>query len=361
VSVLINVSPTAEDAAPRIPTDAPPSGTLTAASKITPDESLEQVTGLIEHISLPGAATNSSTVSAASCAHCGKEGELGVAIKRCTRCMQIAYCGADCQKAGWRFHKVMCAPPLPLNQVTGLIEHASLVGAATNSATAASTARSATCANCGKEGAPGVKPKQCGRCRRTSYCGAECQRAAWRLHKVVCGSLLSLDGVFEQMKSALDTADWPGMLKWEGRMEELLEIRTDEQREFLLWAFMTAHRMLHLESAAFDARMKAQACLVRGYPPSHHQRSCARLEERRLEILGRMQRFRDQGEAMCDVASSYAFVGQHNEAERWFQRARNVAEAHGFFSVECKACHGLGMSAIEDDRPEEGVELLRNA
>jgi hypothetical protein len=49
------------------------------------------------------------------------------------------------------------------------------------------------------------------------------------------------------------------------------------------------------------------------------------------------------------------------EAEGYFERSRNIAEAHGFFSVECRSCLGLGSLAMEEKRQKEGVELLRNA
>ena len=42
-------------------------------------------------------------------------------------------------------------------------------------------------------------------------------------------------------------------------------------------------------------------------------------------------------------------------------RARDVGAAHGFFSLESKACIGLGGAAREEGRHEEELELLRNA
>ena len=47
-----------------------------------------------------------------SCSHCGKQGDA--ALRRCSRCKQASYCGADCQREAWRQHKELCAPPLPL-------------------------------------------------------------------------------------------------------------------------------------------------------------------------------------------------------------------------------------------------------
>ena len=39
------------------------------------------------------------------------------------------------------------------------------------------------CAKCGKEG---EKLLSCGRCKKVRYCGAECQRGHWKIHKVNC-------------------------------------------------------------------------------------------------------------------------------------------------------------------------------
>ena len=40
------------------------------------------------------------------CAGCGKGEEL----KRCTRCMEIVYCGKECQRKHWKEHKKACKP-----------------------------------------------------------------------------------------------------------------------------------------------------------------------------------------------------------------------------------------------------------
>jgi len=91
-----------------------------------------------------------------------------------------------------------------------------------------------------------------------------------------------------------------------------------------------------------------------------HSLSIVRLETRRAELLGKMRRFRDQGVALCRVADQFYVLGKQ-EAEGYFQRARKIAETHGFFSVECESCLGLGFLAMEEGRQEEGVDLMRNA
>ena len=85
-----------------------------------------------------------------------------------------------------------------------------------------------------------------------------------------------------------------------------------------------------------------------------------RIEKERVELLGKMQRFRDQGEA-CRIGDQLVILRDTQEAAVYYTRAEKVAEAHGFFSVLCKACIGLGNLAFLDKRDEDAVKLLRNA
>jgi hypothetical protein len=64
---------------------------------------------------------------------------------------------------------------------------------------------------------------------------------------------------------------------------------------------------------------------------------------------------------MCHLATALNRVGKRQEAAEYYQKARKVGEAHGFFSVECSACLGLGDAAMREGRDEEGLDLLRNA
>jgi len=140
--------------------------------------------------------------------------------------------------------------------------------------------------------------------------------------------------------------NWRGVIKWEGRLDALLkEASDDECRNDILIMFTEAHKKGMWATCSAD-----------------HALSIVRLQVRRIELLGNNQRFRDQGEAMCDCAEHLLFAGQgqeatrdgegvvlffhvvtttrgawRQEAERYFQQARDVGAAHGFFSVECKA------------------------
>jgi hypothetical protein len=196
----------------------------------------------------------------------------------------------------------------------------------------------ASCSHCGKEC---DELKRCSVCKHASYCGAACQTAAWKKHKKIC---VTLEEVKKRVQAAVEGVDWRGVLKWEGRLEQLLEGRSDAARDSFLKRFKSAH--------AFAWRATGSR---------EHALAVARLQDRRIEILGKMERFRDQGELMCDTAENLRFHGRVQEAAGHFQRARDVGAAHGFFSVECKACLGLGRLTFREGRHEEALDLLRNA
>jgi hypothetical protein len=153
-----------------------------------------------------------------------------------------------------------------------------------------------------------------------------------------------LQDVAAKINAAHAAGKWRDVLKWEGRMEELMAGEPDDFCSGVLWAFSNAHRMGWQATSSND-----------------HARSSVGLEERRIPLLGKLQRFRDQGEAMCRVSNMLRILERNSEAATWSQRARDVGAAHGFFSLESQACIALGIAAVEEGRDEEGLALLRNA
>jgi hypothetical protein len=229
--------------------------------------------------------------------------------------------------------------------------------------TPAMAASAVSCAHCGKEG---VELKRCLRCKEVSYCGAECQKAAWKIgHKKTCvPPPLPLKDAIQQMEKARDGQDWQGVLKWEGRLEEMMAGAPDIACDDLLVLFISANRMGKSSSGNYE----------------DHTLSIIGLEERRLPLLGNLQRFRDQGEGMCTIGDGCFSLRRDGEylgrdtarysvvvprgkdaAGYYYQAARDVGAAHGFFSIECNACVGLGKVAVDEGRHEEGAALLRNA
>ncbi|KAJ1475180.1 hypothetical protein T484DRAFT_1829505 [Baffinella frigidus] len=170
------------------------------------------------------------------------------------------------------------------------------------------------------------------------------EKKGWKKHKKTCAPPLSLDDVQERLRVASDAHDWQEVLKWEGRMDELMEEQSDTSCNLTLCQFSWAYSV--------GARSTGS---------QHHALSEIRLQKRQVELLGKMERFRDQGEKMCILAIGLEDAGRKQEAGAWYQKARDVGAAHGFFSVECQACLGLGKLAIDEGRDEEGLDLLRNA
>ena len=197
------------------------------------------------------------------------------------------------------------------------------------------------CSHCSKAG---VELKRCMRCKEASYCGAACQKADWTRHKKTCAPPVPLSDLIEKLWEAHSGRDWRGILKWQGRMEELMAGRTDTGCAYILEIFSIAHKRGWNSTGSKD-----------------HARSCVGLQERRIPLLLKLQRFRDQGEAMCDIAFNLYSLKREREAASYFQQARDVGAAHGFFSLESKVCLGLGRSAAIEGRLEEGVALMQNA
>lgn len=198
-----------------------------------------------------------------------------------------------------------------------------------------------SCGHCGKQL---VSFKRCSVCKQRFYCGVACQNADWKKHKKKCVPPLSrtaLRDVKTKVFAGHANYDWREVLKWEGYMEELV---VDNDEYVVLLLFCTAHQR------GSDATGS-----------EHHILAIIRLGERRVELMGRLQRFRDQASAMCVVADHLVELDKMHEAASLFQRARAIGAAHGFFSAECHACLGLGGLAMNDGHHAEGLDLLRNA
>ena len=254
-----------------------------------------------------------------------------------------------------------------------------MAASAASLAMAAIEASAASCAHCGTQV---LALKKCSICKQVGYCGAECQKAGWKGHKT-CARPLPIKNVFQKVMAAHEANDWRGVLKFEGRMEEMMERRrmavmmegaADEYCEKVLYIFSSAHALANCSMASAWTGWCG------------HALSNIRLLGRRVELLGNLERFRDQGEVLCNIANQLRMVNSQEEAtrfsmhqamlcvsllvldlptefflHRFYNRARDVGAAHGFFSVECRSCLGLGQMAVDDGREEEGLELLRNA
>ena len=232
------------------------------------------------------------------CAQCGTKGSSG--HQRCSRCSDAWYCGVSCQHTHWKIHRKQCFPPPPAKEDLDLAVKIPAEGADTEF-----------------------------------------------LAKDVDAKLHSKD-VSGKLRESEDAGDWLGVLKWEGHMEELLDLKSHEaSNEALLSSFANAHLMLMGDDAACSNDYHAKCIIL--------------LQEKRIPLLGHLQRFSAQGDAMCNVSSFCQLLERNREAVAWYNRARDIGAAHGFFSIQSIACRGLGMAALEEGCHEEGVALLQNA
>ena len=109
-------------------------------------------------------------------------------------------------------------------------------------------ADAATCSHCGKQG-KGFK--RCSVCKDVSYCGAECQKVAWKKHKKTCSKPIPLAAalhtdflqeVFDGVRAADQASDWRRVLTYEDRMEEMLADEPDGSQQLTLSVFLKAHQ-----------------------------------------------------------------------------------------------------------------------
>ena len=157
-------------------------------------------------------------------------------------------------------------------------------------------------------------------------------------NKKVCATL---HDVRLRVSAAREADDWPGVLRWEGRMDELMVGLKDVWCDWSLHAFSRAHELGYRSTGNED-----------------HALSIIRLEERRVEILGKLERFRDQGAALCEIAKYLNCLGRTQESATYYQRARDLDAEHVFLSAEREASLRLGRMALGGEWHEEGSELL---
>ena len=144
------------------------------------------------------------------------------------------------------------------------------------------------------------------------------------------------------------------MLKWERCMEELLE-------HLMKVADCDLTEVLDCLDSFLKALIVGRGLAVNLKDMQKDVLSQIRLSKRRVELLGKMERFRDQGEEMCACGTVLIGIGQRQEGERYCQKARDLGEAHGFLLLESRACVELGQAAVVAGRHEEGLDLMRNS
>ena len=126
------------------------------------------------------------------------------------------------------------------------------------------------------------------------------------------GDAPSLMSIRWMVEDATCAEDWEGILRWESHLEEMLAMN-EHASPRLFMAFAWAN----YEQGDFG--------------------KAASLFQRRAQLLGKMERFRDQGAEMCKAGDCFVHLHDATAAETCFQKARALGRSHGFFQSECGA------------------------
>ena len=127
-------------------------------------------------------------------------------MKKCAQCGEARYCGKECQRKHWKYHKAICKPS-PKSSAPGSVPASAAskkqnsTADPTASCTSGNTHNTAThtplqplptepstmtqdeCSFCKCNS---DTMKKCTRCGEAQYCGKECQREHWKDHKATC-------------------------------------------------------------------------------------------------------------------------------------------------------------------------------
>lgn len=103
------------------------------------------------------------------CTACSKPAPTGELFPKCARCAQVRYCSKACQTAHWPTHHMKCCVyelRARLRETKGYVP----------------------CDQCGNVEAVSEKTQfsACSRCLKVFYCSKNCQKAAWRVHRLSC-------------------------------------------------------------------------------------------------------------------------------------------------------------------------------
>jgi tetratricopeptide (TPR) repeat protein len=191
-------------------------------------------------------------------------------------------------------------------------------------------------------------PKHCSVCKSVVYCSIECQRQSWiNGHKTLCNKVGDFNDVMAKIKAnanAKAIPEWKLALLLIPHVDVMLSNHTPDRQIALLNTLLEALREYGLNTWLKN-RMSEMIPLLK----------------KLADIEGQIQRFRDQGETFVRIADCCNNLEDYTQAIDYFQRARKVGEAHGFFRLESEACRGLGELFLKDGRLDEGMGLLRNA
>jgi tetratricopeptide (TPR) repeat protein len=192
--------------------------------------------------------------------------------------------------------------------------------------------------------------KRCSICKTNCYCDKKCQKLDWADHKIDCKSI---EDVCNIVVGAYVAGDQDEIMTWKHRFADIV-----------------AYTVVHTKTLTFDAHGILLDIVGKGYESIP---TCTVLELQAIQLklsevlslkadlVGQYERYRDQGEIMCRAGIHMLFSGDVEKSKDLFRKARRVAESHGFYTVECLACRGLGDCYTSTGDHEEALPFFQNA
>jgi hypothetical protein len=141
-------------------------------------------------------------------------------------------------------------------------------------------------------------------------------------------------------------SDWRKTLSLEGEMIEILvgaQFDNDSKQK-LLHCFIDANH-----AAAAETRHTV------------YSMSLIKMYDQLMTCMEDIQHFHDKGTYLYRVGCIFLRLGDNEEAERRFNGVRKLGEAHGFFTMECLACIGLGRISRLQGQTEMEIMFYNNA
>jgi tetratricopeptide (TPR) repeat protein len=201
-----------------------------------------------------------------------------------------------------------------------------------------------------------VKFQRCSSCKKDSYCDKKCQRLAWKDHKIDCKPINDVCDILLR-EYAADNMD--EILRWKSRFDEIVacNMKPFSVRLAILHVVMKAYESLLPLCAYMPTMDRTEAELE-----SHvNHRKLSAVQSRAAEFMCLMECYRDQGGAICSAGEHMLYSDDVEQAIILFKKARNIAESHGFYIVECLACHGLGNCYSWKGDDKEAIQFLQNS
>jgi tetratricopeptide (TPR) repeat protein len=193
-------------------------------------------------------------------------------------------------------------------------------------------------------------------CKKDHYCDATCQKKAWKNHKISCKSTEEVGSILVRAYNAENKEE---IIRWKSRFDDVVAMKTQSDHvqcgvlHIVLRAYQSMLPLIVVMPMSNSNRPELEVHIT--------HRKIAAVYLRQSEFMCKALCFRDQGEAICHAADNILLGGNIEGARKLFNMARKIAEAHGFYIVECLSCQGLGNCFKSDGNREEALLFLQNA